>query len=103
MESHVRASLAPRLRLKSSAATPSRLWWPIRSRLGFPLPRRNAILNLVLIPRMGALGITIARPQTYFVDTFSLVCPSKTRGHPALRLFAPFSVSGMGARCCPVC
>jgi PST family polysaccharide transporter len=50
----------------------------------------NIALNLLLIPRMGAMGAAIATVISYFVATFSLMFFKATRGHTRYLLTAPF-------------
>lgn len=51
----------------------------------------NIALNLILIPRMGALGAAIATVVSYFVSVFSLVFFKSTRAHTIYLLMAPFA------------
>jgi PST family polysaccharide transporter len=51
----------------------------------------NVILNLILIPGMGAKGAAIATVASYFVAMFSLVFFKATRSHTSYLLLAPFS------------
>lgn len=50
----------------------------------------NVVLNLILIPKMGAIGAAIATVISYFVATLSLVFFRKTRGHTVYLLASPF-------------
>lgn len=50
----------------------------------------NVILNLMLIPGMGAKGAAIATVVSYFVATFSLVFFESTRAHTICLMSAPF-------------
>ena len=50
----------------------------------------NVILNLLLIPSMGAKGAAIATVISYLLATFSLVFFSATRNHVIYLLMAPF-------------
>lgn len=50
----------------------------------------NILLNLMLIPKMGAVGAAIATVISYFVATFSLVFFKATRGHTVYLLAALF-------------
>lgn len=50
----------------------------------------NIIINLILIPRMGALGAAIATVISYFIATFSLVLFKSTRIHSGYLIMAPF-------------
>lgn len=51
----------------------------------------NVMLNLMLIPDMGAKGAAIATVVSYFVATFSLVFFKSTRAHTTFLLSAPFT------------
>jgi len=51
----------------------------------------NIALNLMLIPRMGAMGAAIATVGSYFVATFSVVFFKSTRAHTIYLLTAPFT------------
>lgn len=51
----------------------------------------NIVLNLVLIPRIGAMGAAIATVVSYFVATFSMVFFRSTRAHTMHLLLAPFA------------
>ncbi|GAB1232708.1 flippase [Ferrigenium sp. UT4] len=51
----------------------------------------NVLLNLMLIPNMGAKGAAIATVASYFVATFSLVFFKSTRAHTTFLLSAPFT------------
>ena len=51
----------------------------------------NVILNLMLIPDMGAKGAAIATVISYFVATFSIVFFKSTRAHTSFLLSAPFT------------
>jgi PST family polysaccharide transporter len=51
----------------------------------------NILLNLILIPTMGAMGAAIATVASYFLATFSLVFFERTRSHSVFLLFAPIS------------
>lgn len=51
----------------------------------------NVMLNLVLIPDMGAKGAAIATVISYFVATFSLVFFKSTRAHTVHLVLAPFT------------
>lgn len=50
----------------------------------------NIILNLVLIPRLGAMGAAIATVVSYSLATFSMVFFRATRSHTVYLLLAPF-------------
>jgi PST family polysaccharide transporter len=50
----------------------------------------NVVLNLLLIPEMGAKGAAIATVVSYFVSTLSVVFFKRTRSHTTLLLLAPF-------------
>lgn len=50
----------------------------------------NVALNLVLIPKWGAMGAAIATVISYFIATFSLVFFKKTRSHAVYLLTALF-------------
>lgn len=50
----------------------------------------NILLNLLLIPSMGAKGAAIATVISYFLATFSLVFFKSTRGHAIHLLISPF-------------
>lgn len=50
----------------------------------------NILLNLSLIPTMGAVGAAIATTASYFVATFSLVFFKETRAHAFYLLASPF-------------
>jgi PST family polysaccharide transporter len=58
----------------------------------------NVFLNLILIPRMGAMGAAVATVLSYFVATFSLALFSSTREHASMLLLAPLSRTRTGAR-----
>jgi len=49
----------------------------------------NVLLNIVLIPEMGAKGAAIATVISYFIATFSLVLFNKTRTHSLHILLSP--------------
>lgn len=51
----------------------------------------NIVLNLVLIPRLGAMGAAIATVVSYLVATFSMVFFKATRSHTVRLLLAPFA------------
>ena len=51
----------------------------------------NVLLNLILIPNMGAKGAAIATVVSYFIATYSVIFFKKTRSHTILLLSAPFS------------
>jgi PST family polysaccharide transporter len=51
----------------------------------------NVIINLMLIPRFGAMGAAIATVVSYFVATFSMVFFKRTRAHSLQLLMAPFT------------
>lgn len=51
----------------------------------------NVILNLLLIPGMGAKGAAIATVASYFVATFALVFFKSTRTHTVCLVLAPFA------------
>lgn len=51
----------------------------------------NVLLNLMLIPDMGAKGAAIATVISYFVATFSVIFFKSTRSHTVFLLLAPFS------------
>lgn len=51
----------------------------------------NIALNLMLIPRLGAIGAAIATVVSYFIATFSLVFFKSTRAHAVYLLMAPFT------------
>jgi PST family polysaccharide transporter len=51
----------------------------------------NILLNLMLIPNMGAKGAAIATVVSYFVAVFSIILFKRTRSHTMLLLRAPFS------------
>lgn len=51
----------------------------------------NIILNLLMIPSMGAVGAAIATVISYFIATFSLVFFKGTRYHAIYLLVAPFN------------
>lgn len=51
----------------------------------------NVMLNLMLIPGMGAKGAAIATVASYFVATFSLVFFKSTRAHTVHLVLAPFT------------
>ena len=50
----------------------------------------NIALNLVLIPKSGAMGAAIATVVSYFIATFSLIFFKSTRKHTLYLLIAPF-------------
>jgi PST family polysaccharide transporter len=50
----------------------------------------NVILNIALIPTMGAKGAAIATVISYFIATFSIVFFKSTRRHVVLLLLSPF-------------
>jgi PST family polysaccharide transporter len=50
----------------------------------------NIMLNLVLIPRFGAIGAAIATVVSYSMATFSMVFFKSTRAHSLQLLMAPF-------------
>lgn len=50
----------------------------------------NVILNLVLIPDLGAVGAAVATLISYFVSVFSLVFFKKTRAHSVFLFTSPF-------------
>ncbi len=49
----------------------------------------NVLLNIVLIPEMGAKGAAIATVISYFIATFSLILFKKTRTHSLYILLSP--------------
>lgn len=51
----------------------------------------NIVLNLLLIPRLGAMGAAIATVVSYFIATFSIVFFKSTRAHSVHMLMAPFT------------
>jgi O-antigen/teichoic acid export membrane protein len=51
----------------------------------------NVALNIVLIPKIGAMGAAIATVVSYFVATFSIVFFKKTRSHSYHLMMAPFT------------
>ena len=51
----------------------------------------NILLNLILIPSMGAKGAAIATVISYFVATLALIFFKSTRAHTAYLLSAPFT------------
>jgi len=51
----------------------------------------NVVLNLVLIPRMGARGAAIATVIAYFIATYSIVFFKASRAHTIYLLMAPFA------------
>lgn len=51
----------------------------------------NIVLNLLLIPSMGAKGAAIATVISYFVATFSVVFFRNSRSHTIYLLMAPFT------------
>lgn len=53
----------------------------------------NIMLNLVLIPRLGAMGAAIATLVSYSFATFSMVFFRATRSHTLYLLLAPFARS----------
>jgi len=50
----------------------------------------NMLLNLIMIPSMGARGAAIATVVSYFIATYSLVFFKSTRTHAVFLLCAPF-------------
>ncbi len=50
----------------------------------------NIVLNLILIPGMGAKGAAIATVISYFIATFSVVFFKSTRAHTLYLVMAPF-------------
>jgi PST family polysaccharide transporter len=50
----------------------------------------NVILNLILIPKLGAMGAAIATVVSYFIATFAIVFFKSTRAHSYHLLMAPF-------------
>ena len=50
----------------------------------------NILLNLILIPKMGAVGAAIATVISYFIATFALIFFKETRGHAVYLLVALF-------------
>lgn len=53
----------------------------------------NVVLNLILIPKLGAMGAAIATVVSYFFATFSMVFFRATRSHTVHLLLAPFARS----------
>lgn len=53
----------------------------------------NILLNLILIPKLGAMGAAIATVVSYFFATFSMVFFRATRSHTVHLLFASFARS----------
>lgn len=53
----------------------------------------NIVLNLILIPDMGARGAAIATVISYFIATFSLFFFKSTRAHTMHLLAAPFRIN----------
>ena len=51
----------------------------------------NIVLNLVLIPSMGAKGAAVATVISYFVATYAIVFFKASRPHTAYLLMAPFA------------
>jgi PST family polysaccharide transporter len=51
----------------------------------------NIVLNLFLIPRLGAMGAAIATVVSYFIATFSIVFFKSTRAHSVHLFMAPFT------------
>lgn len=51
----------------------------------------NILLNLILIPSMGAKGAAIATVISYFAATLALIFFKSTRAHTAYLLSAPFT------------
>jgi PST family polysaccharide transporter len=51
----------------------------------------NILLNLILIPRFGAMGAAIATVISYFMATYSIVFFKSTRAHSFHLLMAPFT------------
>jgi polysaccharide transporter, PST family len=51
----------------------------------------NIVLNLVLIPRFGAMGAAIATVVSYSMATFSMAFFKSTRAHSLQLLMAPFT------------
>jgi len=51
----------------------------------------NIVLNMVLIPRWGAMGAAIATVVSYFVSVFSIVLFKDTRNHATYLLLSPFA------------
>jgi polysaccharide transporter, PST family len=51
----------------------------------------NVVLNLVLIPGMGAQGAAIATVISYFIATYSIVFFKASRAHTIYLLMAPFA------------
>ncbi len=51
----------------------------------------NILLNLILIPSMGAKGAAIATVASYFLATFGLIFFKSTRAHAGYLLLAPFT------------
>jgi polysaccharide transporter, PST family len=50
----------------------------------------NIMLNLILIPRLGAMGAAIATLVSYSVATFSMICFRAARSHAVHLFLAPF-------------
>jgi PST family polysaccharide transporter len=50
----------------------------------------NIILNLILIPKLGAMGAAIATVVSYFLATFAIVLFRSSRAHTIHLLMAPF-------------